>query len=130
MLQCISLLADATLTFLTPHLLTPVHTSQKGVPQCISLLAEAGIRLWVLTGDKMETAINIGYACSLINEQMRQFRISASSFKDVEQLEVRGFVVGGWTRRGCCCDEQTRQFRISASSFKDVEQLEVRCGVV
>jgi phospholipid-transporting ATPase len=36
---------------------------QEGVPQCIKQLAMAGIRLWVLTGDKMETAINIGFAC-------------------------------------------------------------------
>ncbi|RDX61623.1 putative phospholipid-transporting ATPase 4, partial [Mucuna pruriens] len=33
---------------------------QKGVPQCIDKLAQAGLKLWVLTGDKMETAINIG----------------------------------------------------------------------
>lgn len=32
------------------------------VPDCIDKLAQAGIKLWVLTGDKMETAINIGYA--------------------------------------------------------------------
>lgn len=31
------------------------------VPDCIDKLAQAGIKLWVLTGDKMETAINIGY---------------------------------------------------------------------
>ena len=31
------------------------------VPECIDRLAQAGIKLWVLTGDKMETAINIGY---------------------------------------------------------------------
>lgn len=30
------------------------------VPQCIDKLAQAGLKLWVLTGDKMETAINIG----------------------------------------------------------------------
>ena len=33
---------------------------QDGVPQCIANLAAAGIKLWVLTGDKQETAINIG----------------------------------------------------------------------
>ncbi|KAK4346302.1 hypothetical protein RND71_032641 [Anisodus tanguticus] len=33
---------------------------QKGVPECIEKLAKAGIKIWVLTGDKMETAINIG----------------------------------------------------------------------
>lgn len=31
------------------------------VPGCIDKLAQAGIKIWVLTGDKMETAINIGY---------------------------------------------------------------------
>ncbi|KAL0341874.1 UNVERIFIED_CONTAM: putative phospholipid-transporting ATPase 4 [Sesamum calycinum] len=33
---------------------------QEGVPQCIDKLALAGLKIWVLTGDKMETAINIG----------------------------------------------------------------------
>ena len=33
---------------------------QDGVPQCIADLREASIKLWVLTGDKLETAINIG----------------------------------------------------------------------
>lgn len=32
------------------------------VPDCIDKLAQAGIKIWVLTGDKMETAINIGYS--------------------------------------------------------------------
>lgn len=43
---------------------------QVGVPQAIYRLAEAGIKIWVLTGDKMETAINIGYACSLLRSHM------------------------------------------------------------
>ncbi|KAL9247910.1 hypothetical protein vseg_021288 [Gypsophila vaccaria] len=49
---------------------------QKGVPECIDNLAKAGIKLWVLTGDKMETAINIGYACSLLRQGMKQIVIS------------------------------------------------------
>ncbi|VAH03443.1 unnamed protein product [Triticum turgidum subsp. durum] len=32
---------------------------QEGVPACIETLSAAGIKIWVLTGDKMETAINI-----------------------------------------------------------------------
>ncbi|CCF55679.1 hypothetical protein KAFR_0A02410 [Kazachstania africana CBS 2517] len=43
---------------------------QDGVPESISLLAEAGIKLWVLTGDKVETAINIGFSCNLLNTDM------------------------------------------------------------
>lgn len=35
------------------------------VPECIDKLAQAGIKIWVLTGDKMETAINIGYGFAL-----------------------------------------------------------------
>ncbi|CAI9267581.1 unnamed protein product [Lactuca saligna] len=49
---------------------------QPGVPQCIDKLAQAGLKLWVLTGDKMETAINIGFACSLLRQGMRQICIS------------------------------------------------------
>ena len=34
---------------------------QDDVPATIADLGKAGVKLWVLTGDKMETAINIGY---------------------------------------------------------------------
>jgi phospholipid-translocating ATPase len=43
---------------------------QEGVPDTIALLGEAGIKLWVLTGDKVETAINIGFSCNLLNNNM------------------------------------------------------------
>ncbi|KAJ8470957.1 hypothetical protein OPV22_025300 [Ensete ventricosum] len=49
---------------------------QKGVPQCIDKLAQAGLKIWVLTGDKIETAINIGYACSLLRTGMKQICLS------------------------------------------------------
>lgn len=49
---------------------------QKGVPQCIDKLAQAGLKIWVLTGDKMETAINIGFACSLLRQGMKQIVIT------------------------------------------------------
>lgn len=43
---------------------------QDGVPDAIALLGDAGIKLWVLTGDKVETAINIGFSCNLLNNDM------------------------------------------------------------
>ncbi|KAF4978585.1 hypothetical protein FZEAL_5057 [Fusarium zealandicum] len=43
---------------------------QDGVPDSIALLGDAGIKLWVLTGDKVETAINIGFSCNLLNNDM------------------------------------------------------------
>lgn len=41
---------------------------QKGVPDAIDKLRRAGIKLWMLTGDKRETAINIGHSCRLIKD--------------------------------------------------------------
>lgn len=43
---------------------------QDGVPETISTLQTAGIKVWVLTGDRQETAINIGMSCKLISEDM------------------------------------------------------------
>ena len=52
---------------------------QDGVPATIATLVDAGIRLWVLTGDKEETAINIGYSCRLLKKQMVLFRLSRAA---------------------------------------------------
>jgi len=41
---------------------------QQGVPEAIDKLRRAKIKMWMLTGDKRETAINIGYSCRLIKE--------------------------------------------------------------
>lgn len=41
---------------------------QKGVPETIERLRRANIRMWMLTGDKRETAINIGHSCGLIKD--------------------------------------------------------------
>eukprot|EP01138_Halocafeteria_seosinensis_P011049 gb/GECG01011285.1/.p1 GENE.gb/GECG01011285.1/~~gb/GECG01011285.1/.p1 ORF type:complete len:1420 (+),score=171.01 gb/GECG01011285.1/:1-4260(+) len=45
---------------------------QEGVPETMSLLSQGGIRIWMLTGDKQETASNIGYATYLLDETMYQ----------------------------------------------------------
>uniref|UniRef100_A0A671VRV7 ATPase phospholipid transporting 8B1 n=1 Tax=Sparus aurata TaxID=8175 RepID=A0A671VRV7_SPAAU len=44
---------------------------QDGVPETIATLAKADIKIWVLTGDKKETAENIGYSCSLLTDDMQ-----------------------------------------------------------
>lgn len=44
---------------------------QDGVPKCIEDLRRSGIKVWVLTGDKLETAINIGYASNLLDGDMK-----------------------------------------------------------
>ncbi|XP_054105325.2 phospholipid-transporting ATPase IK isoform X3 [Callithrix jacchus] len=41
---------------------------QDGVPDTIKCLRKSNIKIWVLTGDKQETAVNIGFACELLSE--------------------------------------------------------------
>lgn len=57
---------------------------QEGVPETIELLSQAGIKLWVLTGDKVETAINIGYSCNLLDSSMEllllQFKVKTIEY--------------------------------------------------
>uniref|UniRef100_A0A8C4R1T6 Phospholipid-transporting ATPase n=1 Tax=Eptatretus burgeri TaxID=7764 RepID=A0A8C4R1T6_EPTBU len=43
---------------------------QNGVPETIAKLAEAKIKIWVLTGDKQETAENISFSCNLLRNDM------------------------------------------------------------
>ncbi|KAJ2609981.1 hypothetical protein H4S08_003822, partial [Coemansia sp. RSA 1365] len=42
---------------------------QAGVPETIFKLRRAGVRVWMLTGDKVETAINIAKSCRLIDTE-------------------------------------------------------------
>ncbi|GAB9463280.1 hypothetical protein Gpo141_00000746 [Globisporangium polare] len=60
---------------------------QSGVPDTIANLACAGIKIWVLTGDKEETAVNIGFACQLLTNDMTVLVISAKHFPTAEQVE-------------------------------------------
>jgi magnesium-transporting ATPase (P-type) len=48
---------------------------QDGVPETIEELSNAGVKLWVLTGDKLETAINIGYSSRLLGPEMALIRL-------------------------------------------------------
>ena len=47
------------------------------VGETIKLLREADIKIWLLTGDKTETAINVGYSCNLIEQDYRILTLDA-----------------------------------------------------
>ena len=66
---------------------------QDGVPETIHTLQDAGIKVWVLTGDRQETAINIGMSCKLLSEDMNLLIINESNKQDTrlnlqEKLEA------------------------------------------
>eukprot|EP00002_Diphylleia_rotans_P034571 TRINITY_DN743_c0_g1_i4.p1 TRINITY_DN743_c0_g1~~TRINITY_DN743_c0_g1_i4.p1 ORF type:complete len:1152 (-),score=276.77 TRINITY_DN743_c0_g1_i4:216-3671(-) len=59
---------------------------QEGVPDTIQTLLKAGIKVWVLTGDKQETAINIGYSCGLLTQAMNLVIINQKTLKDTKDF--------------------------------------------
>ena len=56
---------------------------QDGVPECVTSLRNAGIKLWVLTGDKVETAINIAYSTGFLGHHMMVIKLIDSNVSGV-----------------------------------------------
>jgi len=54
---------------------------QDEVPETIADLQKAGIKVWMLTGDKLETAENIGFSCRLLTNEMEITKCSTA--KDI-----------------------------------------------
>ncbi|CAK0833565.1 unnamed protein product [Prorocentrum cordatum] len=67
---------------------------QSEVPEVLQQVQEAGIRVWVLTGDKVETAISIAKSCRLLTEDMTQILLEGDG-PDHEELLRRA-----WPRAG------------------------------
>lgn len=63
---------------------------QDQVPETISKLREAGIKVWVLTGDKVETAINIASACALLTREMGNVQVDGKHTSDVQMQLADG----------------------------------------
>ncbi|KAF9465973.1 phospholipid-transporting ATPase 1 [Collybia nuda] len=62
---------------------------QEGVPEAIEMLHRAGIKLWILTGDKLQTAIEIGFSCNLLKNTMDLMILSADSLEQTRaQIEA------------------------------------------
>ncbi|GAA5960201.1 hypothetical protein JCM8115_002542 [Rhodotorula mucilaginosa] len=62
---------------------------QDGVPETIYTLQQAGIKVWVLTGDRQETAINIGLSCRLISESMSLVIVNEDTAVDTKDFLIK-----------------------------------------
>uniref|UniRef100_A0ACB8E6W5 Uncharacterized protein n=1 Tax=Sphaerodactylus townsendi TaxID=933632 RepID=A0ACB8E6W5_9SAUR len=58
---------------------------QECVPETIASLRRAGITIWMLTGDKHETAVNIAHSCRLLESTDKLFTLKSSGQEDCEQ---------------------------------------------
>uniref|UniRef100_A0A4W3IC05 Phospholipid-transporting ATPase n=1 Tax=Callorhinchus milii TaxID=7868 RepID=A0A4W3IC05_CALMI len=65
-----------------------VDRLQDGVPDTIRALRRAGIKIWVLTGDKRETAVNIAFACKLLDQKDTILNLRSDSKKHVQIIKI------------------------------------------
>ena len=69
------------------------------VPETIRDLRLAKIKVWMLTGDKMNTAYNIGLSCNLISKKMKTFNICGiekkkdANLKDINKEERKKVIM-------------------------------------
>ena len=83
---------------------------QEGVPDAIATLHNAGIKLWILTGDKLQTAIEIGYSCNLLTNEMEIMIISADSEEDAQShIEAALNKIASMTGLAASTNGTTRQ---------------------
>ena len=59
---------------------------QDKVPDTIRDLKLAGIKIWMLTGDKFSTAFNIGLSCNLVSNEMKIFKIRGERGENMDFL--------------------------------------------
>jgi len=67
---------------------------QEGVPEAITKLREAGIRVWMLTGDKYTTAVQISTSCNLTSPGTNEIWLPLFS---VERVELISYLLGRWS---------------------------------
>ncbi|TKA62994.1 hypothetical protein B0A55_12070, partial [Friedmanniomyces simplex] len=70
---------------------------QKGVPETIDKLRRANIKIWMLTGDKRETAINIAHSAQICKPESDLFVLDSA--KGALDAQLRDAVVD--VRTGC-----------------------------
>ncbi|XP_038203420.1 phospholipid-transporting ATPase FetA [Arvicola amphibius] len=62
---------------------------QCGVPETICTLSKAKVKVWVLTGDKQETAVNIAYSCRIFKDEMDGVFVVEGTDRETVLQELR-----------------------------------------
>ncbi|XP_042904105.1 probable phospholipid-transporting ATPase IA isoform X3 [Parasteatoda tepidariorum] len=108
---------------------------QEGVPEAISDLLKADIRFWVLTGDKQETAINIGYSCKLLTQTMALLVINENSLDNTrEAIRRHTQDFGDLLRKehdvALIVDGKTLKYALSSDVRRDFVDIAMSCKSV
>jgi phospholipid-translocating P-type ATPase (flippase) len=67
---------------------------QEGVGDAISSLRLGGVKVWMLTGDKVGTAVNIGFSCELITKEMLSLQFVGGEAGQQSEIPGKGKLVG------------------------------------
>ncbi|KDN46965.1 phospholipid-translocating P-type ATPase [Tilletiaria anomala UBC 951] len=110
---------------------------QEGVPETIHTLQNAGIKIWVLTGDRQETAINIGLSCKLISESMTLVIVNEDNAHDTADfLSKRLHAVksqrsaGEFEELALIIDGKSLEFALEKDLSKMFLELAIMCKAV
>ncbi|XP_023030774.2 probable phospholipid-transporting ATPase IA isoform X3 [Drosophila willistoni] len=108
---------------------------QDGVPETIAALLDAGIYIWVLTGDKQETAINIGYSCKLISHSMDILILNEESLDATRDVIHRHYgefkdSTAKDANVALVIDGKTLKYALSCDLRGDFQELCLICRVV
>ena len=63
---------------------------QLGVPETVKMLLDGGIRVWMLTGDSVETAVNIAGVCRLVPQSCKVFYVTCEDDHGDQKEELAG----------------------------------------
>lgn len=108
---------------------------QEGVPETIHTLQNAGIKIWVLTGDRQETAINIGMSCKLLSEDMSLLTINKTNFEETREC-IQDFLSqtsGNGNESDVLAliiDGKSLEYALDSRLEKDFLNLAVQCKAV
>ena len=103
---------------------------QEDVQDTIESLLKANIKLWVITGDKKETAINIGFSCSIISSNMNLIIIDSKDENEIKNIlynslnndykQELGLIVTGDSLIYLLDDKYSQDFFILSEKCKSV----------
>ncbi|GAA5879366.1 hypothetical protein JCM1840_006023, partial [Sporobolomyces johnsonii] len=110
---------------------------QEGVPDTIYTLQQAGIKIWVLTGDRQETAINIGLSCRLISESMSLVIVNEDNALDTRDFLTKRLEAvknsrnaGDFEELALVIDGKSLSFALEKELSKTFLELAVMCKAV
>ncbi|XP_029794343.1 phospholipid-transporting ATPase IB-like [Suricata suricatta] len=108
---------------------------QARVPETITTLLEANIKIWVLTGDKQETAINIAYSCKLLSTQMPCIQLNSKSLEATQQAinqncQDLGILLGKENDLALIIDGETLKYAFHPEIKRSFLNLALSCRAV